>query len=95
MSTRSRTPIIIASVIGVILLVLGIVYLVTPAAHLPSWLPGHLPTRTLRNGHVIHPKAHIGRGVALVVAAIAVFAATWWYAYKYDPTASATPATAE
>jgi len=89
---------VVMVVIGVILAVVGVVYLVTPAASLPSWLPGHLPTRTLRNGHVIHPHAHIGRGAAMAIAAAILFVGAWWLAFRYKPASTAdgpaTPAAA-
>ncbi len=92
MSSRLRLPVLIIVAVGVVFAVVGVVYLVTPAADLPSWLPGHLPTRTLRNGHVIHPNAHIGRGIAMLIAAVGAFAAGWWLAFRYKPAAQTEPA---
>ncbi|HET9729072.1 MAG TPA: hypothetical protein VFR41_06595 [Acidimicrobiia bacterium] len=85
MGERNRTAIIVVVVIGVVLVALGLLYLFTPAASLPSWFPGHVATRTLRNGHVIHPNAHKSRGLALLGVGVLAFVGAWWYAYKYDP----------
>jgi amino acid permease len=91
MDPQKRIPVIVLLIVAVALAVLGVVYLTTPAAHLPTWLPGHLATHTQRNGHVVHPSAHVGRGVALLGAAVIVVAITWWYAYRYNPETASNP----
>jgi hypothetical protein len=90
-----RIPFAVMLVVAVGLIGLGVVYLVTPAAHLPTWMPGHIAAHTLRNGHVVHPSAHVGRGITLVVVGVIIAVIAWWYAYRYNaepaPSASGGP----
>jgi hypothetical protein len=73
------------TVVGVLLLIMAIVYLTTKASSLPSFIPGHLPVRVTRRGHVIQTHTLAKRGVALLLAAIAVFGTSWWLAFRYEP----------
>jgi hypothetical protein len=72
-------------VVGVLFVIMGIVYLTTRSSSLPSFIPGHLPVRVARNGHVIRTHTLFKRGIALLLAAIAVFGVTWWLAFRYEP----------
>ena len=87
MITRSNVKgiAIALAVVGVLLLIMGIVYLTTRASSLPSFIPGHLPVRVTKRGHVIQTHALVKRGFALLLAAIAVFGVTWWLAFRYEP----------
>lgn len=73
------------TVVGVLLFLTGIVYLTMKASSLPSFVPGHLAERVTKHGHVIGTHTLAKRGVALLLAAIAVFGATWWLAFRYEP----------
>jgi hypothetical protein len=73
------------TVLGVLLLIVGVVYLTTKASSLPSFFPGHLADRVTRRGHVIQTHTLAKRGVVLLIAAIAVFGASWWLAFRYEP----------
>jgi hypothetical protein len=73
------------TVLGVLLLITAIVYMTTKASSLPSFMPGHLAKRVTRSGHVIRTHALVKRGVVLLIAAIGVFAVSWWLAFRYEP----------
>jgi hypothetical protein len=73
------------TVLGALLVIMGIVYLTTRSSSLPSFFPGHLPVRVTRTGHVIRTHTLAKRGVVLLLAAAAVFGATWWLAFRYEP----------
>ena len=73
------------TVVGALFLLMAIVYLTTKASSLPSFVPGHLAERVTKGGRVIHTHALTKRGVALLLAAIAVFGASWWLAFRYEP----------
>ena len=75
---RSSGRTILAVILGVIALlfiVVGIIYIVTPASSLPSFIPGHIAGST---GH--HPLKATG---SLVVGV--VFAVGAWFALAYKP----------
>jgi hypothetical protein len=79
-------PLAIAlAVVGTLLLVLAIIYITMKASHLPSFIPGHLPERVTKKGHTIETHTLAKRGIVLILAAVAVFAATWWLAFRYEP----------
>jgi hypothetical protein len=73
------------TVLGVLLLITAIVYMTTKASSLPSFVPGHLAERVTKGGRVIHTHALTKRGFVLLLAAIAVFGASWWVAFRYEP----------
>jgi hypothetical protein len=79
-------PVSIAlTAVGTILVAFAVVYLAVRASHLPAFLPGHLARRVGKTGHVIRTHAHVKLGVALMLVAIASFAAAWWVAFRYEP----------
>jgi hypothetical protein len=73
------------TVLGVLLLIMAIVYMTTKASSLPSFIPGHLAERVTKKGRVIHTHTLAKRGFVLLLAAIAVFATSWWLAFRYEP----------
>ena len=58
-----------ATVIGLGLLVVAIVYLIEPAKSLPSFMPGH------EAGSSRH---HVKHGIAALVVALGAFALAWF-----------------
>jgi hypothetical protein len=65
--TKNRALILPAVAIGVILIVIGIVYLAEPAKSLPSFFPGHTAGST--HHHVKHAiAAFVVGGAAFVLA---------------------------
>jgi hypothetical protein len=78
---------IVLVVVGLLLAVVGVIYLVVNAGHLPGFLPGHLsvPTHALRNGRVIRTHADTKKGLAVLVAAAITFIAAWYLKFRYDP----------
>lgn len=87
MLTRSMVKgiAIALGVLGVLLLLLAIVYMTTKASSLPAFIPGHLGERVTKHGHVIQTHTLAKRGFVLLLAALAVFGATWWLAFRYEP----------
>ena len=76
---------IVLCVVGVVLLVLGIVYLSVHAADLPSWLPGHVTARINRKGKTLPTSAHTKRGYVAIILSIASFIGAWWMLFRYKP----------
>ncbi len=72
MSNR-RVIVPIATVIGVILLVVAVVYFVDAAHSLPSFFPGHADASSKDAGH--HHSKH---GIAALVLALGAFAIAWF-----------------
>jgi amino acid permease len=66
---NSRTLIVAAIVVGVLLLAVAIIYWVEPAGSLPSFFPGH---ESGSNDH------HIKHGIAALVLALGCFAFAWF-----------------
>lgn len=67
--TKRRDLILPAVVVGLLLLVLGVVYVLVPAGSLPSVLPGH------EAGSAHH---HIKHGIAALLLAAAAFVYAWF-----------------
>jgi len=79
-------PIAVALIVAMALLAVAIVYLVVPATHLPSFLPGHEAVRhAKRTGRALPSSAHTSRGVVVLVLALGAFAAAWWMAFRHRP----------
>ena len=76
---------IVFCVVGVVLLVLGIVYLTMHAADLPSWLPGHVTARITKKGKTLPTSAHTKRGLIAIVLATVSFIGAWWVLFRYKP----------
>ena len=67
--TKRRDLILPAVVVGLLLLVVGLVYVADPAGSLPSFLPGH------EAGSTHH---HIKHGIAALLLAAAAFVYAWF-----------------
>jgi hypothetical protein len=67
--TKRRDLILPAVVVGLLLLVLGVVYVVEPAGSLPAVRPGHAA------GSAHH---HIKHGIAALLLAAAAFVYAWF-----------------
>ena len=74
------------SAIGLILLVVGIVYIAVHASSLPSWFPGHVATRYSKKGKALPTHAHTKRGYVAIILAAASFIGAWWVLFRYKPT---------
>jgi hypothetical protein len=70
--TTMRKLIIPAAVLGVVLVVIAIIYFVTPAHSLPGFFPGHVSASSAEASH-----HHTKHGIAAIVVALACFAFAW------------------
>ncbi len=68
-----RKLVIPAVVLGVVLLVVAIVYFVTPEHSLPSFFPGHTSAGDAEANH-----HHTKHGIAALIVALACFAFAWF-----------------
>jgi Na+/H+ antiporter NhaD/arsenite permease-like protein len=68
-----RKLVIPAVVLGVVLLVVAVVYFVTPEHSLPSFFPGHAATGSAEANH-----HHTKHGIAALVVALGCFAFAWF-----------------
>jgi amino acid permease len=68
-SSGKRIGALILAIVGVLLVILAVIYLVTAAGSLPSFIPGHI------NGSTGHHPLRIG--VALVVGLV-LLGGAWW-----------------
>ena len=68
-----RKLVIPAVVLGVVLLVVAVVYFVTPEHSLPSFFPGHSSASSAERNH-----HHTKHGIAALVVALALFAFAWF-----------------
>ena len=64
-----KTLAIIASVFGIVFIILSFIYFVTPAGSLPTYIPGYITAST-----TIHYKHAIGS----LLLALALFAFAWF-----------------
>jgi hypothetical protein len=76
--TKRRELILPAIVVGLLLLVLGVIYVIEPAGSLPSVMPGH------EAGSAHH---HIKHGIAALLLAAAAFVYAW---FQTGPSSSVT-----
>jgi hypothetical protein len=68
-----RKLVVPAVIVGVLLVVVAIIYFVTPEHSLPSFFPGHTsPSSTEANRH------HSKHGIAALIVALACFAFAWF-----------------
>lgn len=72
-STTLRKLIVPAIVLGVVLVVVAIVYFVTPEHSLPSFFPGHTSASSVEADH-----HHTKHGIAAIVVALVCFAFAWF-----------------
>ena len=67
--TKNRSLILPAVLVGIVLVVVGIIYMVEPAHSLPSFFPGH----TSGSNH-----HHIKHGIAALAVAAGAFILAWF-----------------
>jgi len=65
-----------AIIVGVLLVILAIIYLITPASGLPSFLPGY---DAASSAH------HMKHGIASLLLGLACFAYVWFQGGKKSP----------
>jgi uncharacterized membrane protein len=77
---------VVLCAVGIVLFVVGIVYLTVKANHLPSYWPGHVATRYTKKTHRALPaSAHTKRGLVAIILAIAAFIGAWFVLFRYKP----------
>jgi Na+/H+ antiporter NhaD/arsenite permease-like protein len=81
-SSTLRKLVVPAVILGVVLVVVAIVYFVTPEHSLPSFFPGHAAVGSSEANH-----HHTKHGLAALIVALACFAFAW---FQTGPKARAT-----
>ena len=71
-TSGKRIGALVLGIVGILLVILAVIYLVTAAGSLPSFIPGHINGST---GH--HP---LRAGVALVVGLV-LLGGAWWLGF--------------
>jgi amino acid permease len=71
-SSGKRIGALVLAIVGILFIILGLIYLVTSAGSLPSFIPGHINGST---GH--HP---LRTGVALIVGLV-LLGGAWWLGF--------------
>jgi amino acid permease len=71
-SSGKRAGALVLAIIGILFIILALIYLVTSAGSLPSFIPGHINGST---GH--HP---LRTGVALIVGLV-LLGGAWWLGF--------------
>jgi uncharacterized membrane protein HdeD (DUF308 family) len=69
MTSNRRALVIGATVLGIVLIVVGVIYWVEPASSLPSFFPGH------QSGSSHH---HVKHGIAAFLVGLACLAFAWF-----------------
>jgi Na+/H+ antiporter NhaD/arsenite permease-like protein len=82
-----RKLVIPAVLVGILLIVVAIVYFVTPEKSLPSFFPGHASASSAEANH--HHSKH---GIAALIVALALFAFAWFQTGPKTQAAGADPA---
>jgi len=72
-SSTLRKLAVPAVIVGVVLVVVAIVYFVTPEHSLPSFFPGHASAGSAEADH-----HHTKHGIAALIVALACFAFAWF-----------------
>jgi Na+/H+ antiporter NhaD/arsenite permease-like protein len=72
-SSTLRKLVVPAVALGIVLLVVAVVYFVTPEHSLPSFFPGHTTAGSAEANH-----HHTKHGIAALVVALACFAFAWF-----------------
>jgi hypothetical protein len=80
--TKNRALILPAVALGVVLIVIGAVYLAEPAKSLPSFFPGH----TAGSSH-----HHVKHAIAAFIVALGAFVLAW---FQTGPAGPSGPASA-
>jgi Na+/H+ antiporter NhaD/arsenite permease-like protein len=73
MTPNLRKLIVPALVLGVVLIVVAVIYFVTPEHSLPSFFPGHSSASSAEANH-----HHTKHGIAALVVALACFVFAWF-----------------
>jgi Na+/H+ antiporter NhaD/arsenite permease-like protein len=73
MNTNLRKLIVPVVLLGILLIVVAVVYFVTPEHSLPSFFPGHSSASSAEANH-----HHTKHGIAALVVALACFAFAWF-----------------
>jgi amino acid permease len=71
-SSGKRIGALVLAIVGILFLILALIYLVTSAGSLPSFIPGHIAGSS---GH--HP---LRTGVALIVGLV-LLGGAWWLGF--------------
>jgi amino acid permease len=71
-SSGKRVGALVLAILGILFLILALIYLVTSAGSLPSFIPGHINGSS---GH--HP---LRTGVALIVGLV-LLGGAWWLGF--------------
>ena len=72
-SSTLRKLVVPAIILGIVLIVVAVIYFVTPEKSLPSFFPGHASATSAEANH--HHSKH---GIAALVVALACFAFAWF-----------------
>lgn len=86
-ATTLRKLVVPAVVVGVLLIVVAVIYFVTPEKSLPSFFPGHASASSAEANH--HHSKH---GIAALIVAFALFAFAWFQTGPKTRTAGPDPA---
>jgi Na+/H+ antiporter NhaD/arsenite permease-like protein len=73
MNGNLRKLVVPAVILGVVLIVVAVVYFVTPEHSLPSFFPGHASATSAEASH-----HHTKHGIAALIVALACFAFAWF-----------------
>lgn len=73
MNGNLRKLVVPAVIVGVVLVVVAVVYFLTPEHSLPSFFPGHTSATSAEANH-----HHTKHGLAALVVALACFAFAWF-----------------
>jgi Na+/H+ antiporter NhaD/arsenite permease-like protein len=84
MNGNLRKLVVPAVIVGVVLIVVAVVYFVTPAHSLPSFFPGHVSATSAEASH-----HHTKHGIAALIVALACFAFAWFQTGPKSAPASA------
>jgi Na+/H+ antiporter NhaD/arsenite permease-like protein len=84
MNGNLRKLVVPAVIVGVLLIVVAVVYFVTPEHSLPSFFPGHASATSAEASH-----HHTKHGIAALIVALACFAFAWFQTGPKSAPASA------
>jgi Na+/H+ antiporter NhaD/arsenite permease-like protein len=84
MNGNLRKLVVPAVIVGVLMIVIAVVYFVTPEHSLPSFFPGHISATNAEANH-----HHTKHGIAALVVALACFAFAWFQTGPKSAPASA------
>jgi len=73
MNGNLRKLVVPAVIVGVVMIVVAVVYFITPEHSLPSFFPGHASATSAEANH-----HHTKHGIAALVVALACFAFAWF-----------------